>query len=204
MPPQPGINQSLDLRRHQEDESRWLGIKDYSVFLNDGVLRSFGLVQCPFITKSDALSSPSSSTEIDIQSLKNSSSKTAELQERLLKLCSTSPAQLRRFHNFHFNIFQNMWLWKYTNAMKVTESSDNLKNPIQPSSPGLTASKLSLLLLVPLLKSQATIVWDIISSLAEMINGHQLMYVTNFACRTLIWRLTRQESYSVCYSSCLL
>lgn len=151
-----------DTSRHEENKSRWRDLREFSFFLSDGVLRTIGLVPCPFI-KSDALTARSSFTDIDIENLKNSTSKTTELQERLLKLCSTSPSQLRNYHNYHYKLFRNMWLWKYQNAIKEASSAETSmrhrqSNALEETPTVLMGSKLSLLLLVPLLKSQATMV----------------------------------------------
>ena len=161
--------------RHKEDPSRWLSAKEETLFLNDGILWTVGLHSNPFDKKDDNYVGHSISIEFDMEGLlKIGTLDAEELQNRLFKLCRTSANQLRSYHAFQFRVLKGLWSWKYREGriddstsqtfLAVNSSSSTAilspKQRAQASTSNMS-SRVSLLLMVPLLKSQASMVSSI-------------------------------------------
>jgi len=166
-----GPNPNANPGRHKEDKTRWLAIREETVFLNDGILRSMGLLPHPFDQRGDIYLGHSSSVEFDMEDLlKIGTSDAEELQVRLHKLCRATAFQMRTYHLFQHKILKGMWAWKSKDGrtdentsqtfLAVNASSTTVVSPKRKEvvAAGGMSSRVSLLLMVPLLKSQAALV----------------------------------------------
>jgi hypothetical protein len=143
-------------------------VKEESIFLVDGILRSAGLTSNPFDKKDDIFLGYSSSMEFDIEGLlKIGTSDAEELRDRLFKLSRATAMQLRAYHSFQYKLLKTMWSWKHRDGkaedssqtfLAVNSSSTTIMSPKQKKQESNMSSRVSLLLMVPLLKSQASLV----------------------------------------------
>ena len=145
------------------DLSQWIGFTEESILLQDGLLRLGDIVEVP----PDALEPFDRETKI--QHILSLDGKNAEdLSARIEQLCKSEIRGFRNLLEYRLNALKGLWkakretlVWQKNHSKAIEETAVSTvrlrKNATQNDSSSNFSSKLSLLLIFPLIKSQAKV-----------------------------------------------